>query len=257
MAAIVIPAARRHTSSVIVMHGLGDRSFLADMWKGKFDETAFIFPNAPEIPISVQMFARSFLALIPPHSTIPIMDVKLTVLISQMSFDDIQQNEDEAGITRSQAYIHSLIAKEIEKGIPSERIVLGGFSQGGAMSLMSGVTAPTRLGGIFGLSCYLLLRGKLREMIPSENPNKQTPIFMGHGDADPVVRYEWGQATSKVLQEWGWNVDFKTYKGLPHSAAPQEINDLERYIKERVPDLGDKPLPFQGMTAARCSEHWI
>jgi hypothetical protein len=60
---------------------------------------------------------------------------------------------------------------------------------------------------------------------------------MGHGDADPVVRYEWGQGTAKVLQEWGWNVDFKTYKGLPHSAAPQEINDLERYIKERIPDL--------------------
>ena len=89
-----------------------------------------------------------------------------------MSFDDIQQHEDEAGITRSQAYVHSLIAKEIEKGIPSERIVLGGFSQGGAMSLMSGVTAPTRLGGIFGLSCYLLLRGKLRDMVPSESPNK-------------------------------------------------------------------------------------
>ncbi|KAI4842469.1 Phospholipase/carboxylesterase [Aureobasidium sp. EXF-8845] len=213
MAAIVLPAARRHTSTVIVMHGLGDRSFLADMWKGKFEETSFIFPNAPEIPISV------------------------------MSFDDIQQHEDEAGITRSQQYVHSLIAKEIEKGIPSERIVLGGFSQGGAMSLMSGVTAPTRLGGIFGLSCYLLLRGKLRDMVPSESPNKQTPIFMGHGDADPVVRYEWGQGTAKVLQEWGWNVDFKTYKGLPHSAAPQEINDLERYIKERIPDLGDKPLP--------------
>lgn len=75
------------------------------------------------------------------------------------------------------------------------------------------------------------------------NLRQQTPIFMGHGDADPVVRYEWGQTTAKTLQEWGWNVDFKTYKGLPHSAAPQEINDLERYIKERVPDLGDKPLP--------------
>jgi predicted esterase len=81
-----------------------------------------------------------------------------------MSFDDIQQHEDEAGITRSQQYVHSLIAKE--------RIVLGGFSQGGAMSLISGVTAPTRLGGIFGLSCYLLLRGKLRDMVPSESPNK-------------------------------------------------------------------------------------
>jgi predicted esterase len=93
-----------------------------------------------------------------------------------MSFDDIQQHEDEAGITRSQQYVHSLIAKEIEKGIPSERIVLGGFSQGGAMSLMSGVTAPTRLGGIFGLSCYLLLRGKLRDMVPSESPNKVLTI---------------------------------------------------------------------------------
>jgi predicted esterase len=183
----------------------------------------------------------------------------------QMSFDDIAQHEDETGIIKSQAYIHGLIAKEIEKGIPSERIVLGGFSQGGAMSNMSGVTAPTRLGGIFGLSCYLLLRGKIRDLIPSENPNKvsvyrtcltirlsttyplekqqQTPIFMGHGDADPVVRYQWGQTTAKTLQEWGWNVDFRTYKGLPHSAAPEEINDLERYIKARVPDLGDKPLP--------------
>ncbi|KAI5221797.1 Phospholipase/carboxylesterase [Aureobasidium subglaciale] len=200
------------------------------MWKGKFDETSFIFPNAPEIPISVNMGMR-----------MPGVNTVLTTL--QMSFDDIQQHEDEAGITRSQAYIHSLIAKEIEKGIPSERIVLGGFSQGGAMSIMSGVTAPSRLGGVFGLSCYLLLRGKIRDMIPSENPNKQTPIFMGHGDADPVVRYQWGQATAQTLQEWGWNVDFKTYKGLPHSAAPQEINDLERYIKARVPDLGDKPLP--------------
>ncbi|CAD0098846.1 unnamed protein product, partial [Aureobasidium mustum] len=210
MAAIVLPAARRHTSTVIVMHGLGDRSFLADMWKGKFEETSFIFPNAPEIPISV------------------------------MSFDDIQQHEDEAGITRSQAYIHS---PDRQGRLRRASLLSASFSVGGAMSLMSGVTAPSRLGGIFGLSCYLLLRGKLRDMIPSENPNKQTPIFMGHGDADPVVRYEWGQATAKTLQEWGWNVDFKTYKGLPHSAAPQEINDLERYIKERVPDLGDKPLP--------------
>ncbi|KAI4839198.1 Phospholipase/carboxylesterase [Aureobasidium sp. EXF-8845] len=225
------------------------------MWKGKFEETSFIFPNAPEIPISVNMGMRMpgwYDIVRPRNSANPPMIITaykicnrhiLIEFAKQMSFDDIQQHEDEAGITRSQQYVHSLIAKEIEKGIPSERIVLGGFSQGGAMSLMSGVTAPTRLGGIFGLSCYLLLRGKLRDMVPSESPNKQTPIFMGHGDADPVVRYEWGQGTAKVLQEWGWNVDFKTYKGLPHSAAPQEINDLERYIKERIPDLGDKPLP--------------
>lgn len=86
--------------------------------------------------------------------------------------DDIKLNEDESGIVKSQAYFHSLIAGEIEKGIPSERIVLGGFSQGGAMSIFSGVTCPTRLGGIFGLSCYLLLQGKVKNMVPENNPNK-------------------------------------------------------------------------------------
>lgn len=89
-----------------------------------------------------------------------------------MSFDDIQQREDETGIKRSQSYFHSLIAAEIEKGIPSDRIVLGGFSQGGAMSLLAGTTCPTKLGGIFGLSCYLLLQGKIRDMVPKDNPNK-------------------------------------------------------------------------------------
>jgi predicted esterase len=150
------------------------------------------------------------------------------------------RSDDEAGILRSQKVFHTLIADEIAAGIPSERIVLGGFSQGGAMSLLSGVTAPTKLGGIFGLSCYLLLREKLQELVPADSPNKATPIFMGHGDADPVVKYTWGQMTAEKLQQWGWNVDFKTYKGLPHSAAPEEIRDLEVYLQSRIPEVGEK-----------------
>lgn len=129
-----------------------------------------------------------------------------------MGFNDIASREDEPGILKSQKYLHSLIQAETnEKGIPPSRIVLGGFSQGGAMSLFSGITYPQKLGGIFGLSCYMLLRGKIRDMIPAENPNKDTPIFMGHGDADPIVRYEWGQQTAEGLKEWGYQVDFRTY----------------------------------------------
>lgn len=79
------------------------------------------------------------------------------------------------------------------------------------MALLSGVTCPAKLGGIFGLSCYLLLQGKIREMVPAENPNKETKIFMGHGDADQVVQYRWGKTTAERLKEWGWNVDFRTY----------------------------------------------
>ena len=203
-----------------------DRAFLAEQFRDeeKFPQTKFIFPNAPSIPITLNAGMR-----MPGWYD-----------ITDLSSDLGNRTEDEAGIVKSQKVFHSLIAEEIKAGIPSERIVLGGFSQGGAMSLRAGVTCPTKLGGIFGLSCYLLLQGKIREMVPKENPNKETKIFMGHGDSDPLVRYAWGQKTAETLKEWGWNVELKTYKGLQHSASPQEIDDLERYIAERVPELKDE-----------------
>ncbi len=203
-----------------------DRAFLAEQFRDeeKFPQTKFIFPNAPSIPITLNAGMR-----MPGWYD-----------ITDLSSDLGNRTEDEAGIVKSQKVFHSLIAEEIKAGIPSERIVLGGFSQGGAMSLLAGVTCPTKLGGIFGLSCYLLLQGKIREMVPKENPNKETKIFMGHGDSDPLVRYAWGQKTAETLKEWGWNVELKTYKGLQHSASPQEIDDLERYIAERVPELKDE-----------------
>ena len=199
--------------------------FLADQWRqeSKFPETKFIFPNAPQIPISINMGMR-----MPGWYDIT-------------DFGDLaNRSEDEEGIKKSQQVFHSLIADEIKNGIESERIVLGGFSQGGAMSLMSGITCPTKLGGIFGLSCYLLLQSKVKDMVPSDAPNQKTPIFMGHGDADPLVKVQWGQATAQKLKDWGYEVELKTYRGLPHSAAPQEIDDLEEYLKKRIPDKGEK-----------------
>ena len=156
-------------------------------------------------------------------------------------FGDLaNRSDDEAGIVRSQKVFHTLIADEIKAGIPTERIVLGGFSQGGAMSLLAGITCPSKLGGIYALSSYLVLQGKVQSMVPKDNPNKETKIFMGHGDADPIVKYQWGQMTAEKLKGWGWDVEFKTYRNLPHSASPTEIDDLEVYLKQRIPDLGDK-----------------
>ncbi|KXT00262.1 hypothetical protein AC578_1227 [Pseudocercospora eumusae] len=227
--ALVVEAVKRHTSTVIVAHGLGDSGagwyFLAEEFRRKslFPETKFVFPNAPNIPITVNG------------------GMSMPGWYDIADFGDLaNRSEDEAGILRSQKVFHTLIEDEIKAGIPTERIVLGGFSQGGAMSLMAGITNPTKLGGIFGLSCYLVLQGKIRELVPKDSPNQQTPIFMGHGDADPVVRYAWGKATADTLKEWGWNVDFRTYKNLPHSAAPQEIQDLAQYLQKQIPDLGDK-----------------
>lgn len=91
-------------------------------------------------------------------------------------------------------------------------MILGGFSQGGALSLFTGVTLKDKIAGVIGLSSYLLLGEKAKEMIPEDGPNKNTPFFMGHGDSDPLVKYEWGQSTAKALKEWGFKVDFRTYK---------------------------------------------
>jgi predicted esterase len=122
------------------------------------------------------------------------------------------REEDEEGIVKSRDYFHALIDQEIEKGIPANRIVIGGFSQGGAMSLLSGVTYKDQLGGIFGLSCYLLLQKKIKDMIPDSNPNQNLPIFMGHGDADPVVAHKFGKMSADELTNHGYKVDFRTYK---------------------------------------------
>ena len=155
-------------------------------------------------------------------------------------FDDLKLRNDEVGIRRSQGYLHGLIDKEIAAGIPSDRIVLGGFSQGGAMAIFSGITASKKLGGIVGLSCYLLMHDKFLQSIPDGNPNKDTPIFMGHGDRDPLVLPAWGQETRDVLVKEGWKVDLKMYRGLQHSADPDEIDDVEKYLNQQIPPIGDK-----------------
>ncbi|KAG9239492.1 acyl-protein thioesteras-like protein [Amylocarpus encephaloides] len=225
---LIIPAVAKHTATVIMAHGLGDSGAgwvsLAENWRRreKFSEVKFIFPNAPNIPITVNFG----------------MEMPGWYDITQ--FQDLSGGQDEVGILRSNQYFHGLIKTEIDAGIPSERIVLGGFSQGGAMSIFSGITAPTKLGGIFGLSCYLLLHNKIKDHLPAENPNKETPIFMGHGDRDPLVLPEWGRKTAEVLKGEGWNVDLKFYKGLQHSADPDEIDDVEKYLNARIPAVGDK-----------------
>lgn len=108
------------------------------------------------------------------------------------------------------------------------------------MALFSGITAPQKLGGIFGLSCYLLLHNKLKTFIPTDRPNVETPILMGHGDSDSMVKPEWGRISAEKLREEGYKVELKVYRGLEHSAAPEEIDDVEAYLNQRIPAVGDK-----------------
>lgn len=82
------------------------------------------------------------------------------------------------------------------------------------MSVFSGLTSRHKLGGIFGLSCYMLLHNKIQSFIPPDNANLQTPIFMGHGDSDPLVKPQWAEQTSKILKDWGYKVDLKMYRSV-------------------------------------------
>ncbi|KAF1949240.1 acyl-protein thioesterase 1 [Byssothecium circinans] len=225
---IVVPALKCHTATVIVAHGLGDSGagwlFLAENWRrrSKFEEVAFIFPHAPQIPITINM------------------GMKMPGWYDIKSLNDLaSREEDEEGILKSRDYFHSLIDAEVAKGIPANRVVVGGFSQGGAMALLSGVTYKSQLGGIFGLSCYLLLQQKIKEMIPADSPNQRTPIFMGHGDADQVVAHKFGKSSADELVKQGYKVDFRTYENLVHSADPEEIDHLEAYLDQQIPSLGD------------------
>lgn len=129
-----------------------------------------------------------------------------------MGFAELQQDEDESGILKSRDYFNSLIKEEMDKGIDPSRIVLGGFSQGGAISIFTGITNTHKLGGVFGLSCYLLLSGKLKEFFPDgELANQNTPFFLAHGEDDEVVKFEFGDLTQKRLKALGFNVEFHSY----------------------------------------------
>jgi lysophospholipase I len=105
-----------------------------------------------------------------------------------------------------------MIQKEIDAGIPADRIVIGGFSQGGAMSLFSGLTAKAKLGGIVALSSYLLLSLKFADLVTKPEFNKETPIFMAHGDSDQVVNTELGKKSYELLKGMGYNATMKIYK---------------------------------------------
>ncbi|KAL8969346.1 MAG: hypothetical protein Q9183_002039 [Haloplaca sp. 2 TL-2023] len=204
---------------------------MAENWRrrGKFEEVAFIFPNAPQIPITVNfgMQMPGWYDIVRPGTP-------------NIAFNDLAQSQDQPGILRSRDYFHSLIKAEIDKGIPSSRIVLGGFSQGGSISIFAGLTSPFPLSGIFGLSSYALLPASLPEIVTPalRSANSSTPIFMGHGDKDPLVKIEWGMETAKIVKKLGWKVDFRVYKGLEHNADPKEMDDLEEWLQGRLPSQG-------------------
>ncbi|KXS12010.1 putative acyl-protein thioesterase [Gonapodya prolifera JEL478] len=212
---LVIPAKIAHTATVLILHGLGDSGHgwapIATALAPLLPHVKFVLPHAAVRPITINQGMR-----MPGWYDIS-------------SFDFDRRSEDEAGLSESVKQIEELIQDEIASGITADRIVLGGFSQGAAMSLLTTLTTSTKLAGAFAMSGYLPLATKFPA---AANPaNKQTPIALFHGTDDEVVLMRHGKTTYDALVGWGYKVTWKEYDGMGHSASEEEVADLARFLK--------------------------
>ena len=145
---------------------------------------------------------------------------------------DLLRREDEKGIRASQQQVEALIEREVERGVPRSRIVLAGFSQGGAIALQTGLRQVQPLAAIIALSCYLPLADNFaRERVAA---NARVPIFMAHGTSDPVVPLARGTASREALVAAGHHVEWHQYP-MPHSVNEQEIRDIAAFLKRVLP----------------------
>jgi phospholipase/carboxylesterase len=210
--ALEIESAPSPTGAVIWLHGLGADGYdfvdIVPMLGLKTNPTRFVFPHAPMRPVTINGGAvmRAW------------YDVR---------GDAGVRREDEAGVRESQQQIEALIAREKTRRIPAGRIVLAGFSQGGAMALQTGLRHPERLAGIMALSCFLPLTDKVAaEAAPA---NREVPIFMAHGTSDPLIPLARARQANDLLTSLGYRIEWREYP-IPHSVSPAEIRDVSAWL---------------------------
>ncbi|KAI9254684.1 Phospholipase/carboxylesterase/thioesterase [Sporodiniella umbellata] len=220
LTSVVISAKAKQTATVLWFHGLGDSgagwAFLGEQLSSAFPHVKWIFPNAPSIPITLNGSYR-----MPGWFDLTGLD--------KSSLKD----EDEKGMLSSLRSVSQFIRDEVDNGIPANRIAVGGFSQGCVLSLLTGLTSEYKLAGIIGCSGWLALANKISSM--ASEANKKTPILMCHGNQDPVVRFEYGKESAEKLQSLNYDVTFKNYPGLAHSADPKEIQDIAHFLNTVLP----------------------
>jgi phospholipase/carboxylesterase len=199
--------------SVIWMHGLG-----ADGWD--------FVPIVRELPLPEDLQLR----FIFPHA--PVRSVTINNGYEMRAWYDIKMQDisrvpDEAGIRESQAHVEALIAREAQRGIAAEKVVLAGFSQGGAITLQAGLRHRDRLAGLVALSTYLPLEESLDK--EASAANKRTPIFMAHGTQDPVIPVQLADASRRALEGRGYHVEWQTWP-MPHSVCAEEVEALGQFL---------------------------
>lgn len=202
------------TAAVIVLHGLGADGndfvpVVEELDLSGLGTVRFVFPHAPIRPVTVN---NGY----PMRAWYDIFGV------------DLVRREDEAGLRASQAQVEALIERELARGIDPSRLVLMGFSQGCAMTLMTGLRQPRRLAGLIGLSGYLPLAATTAA--ERSEASRDVPVFLAHGTFDGVVSMARGAASRDLLVSLGHAVEWHEYP-MPHSVVPEEIDDIGRFLR--------------------------
>jgi phospholipase/carboxylesterase len=210
---IVIETGPSPVATVVVLHGLGADGndfvpFTEELDLRDIGPVRYVFPHAPVIPVTINngMRMRAWYDILGP---------------------DLARREDEAGLRRSLARIEALLARERERGIASARTVLAGFSQGCAVALLTGLRQHERLAGIVGMSGYLPLASTTAG--ERSDGNALTPIFLAHGQQDPVVDIARGRGSRDMLRALGYDVQWHEYP-MGHSVCLEEIAELNRWL---------------------------
>jgi len=211
--AITIETGADPDASVIWMHGLGDdgkgwSEVVPALNLPQSLAVRFIFPHAPVIAVTINNGMR----------------MRAWYDIRQAN---LSERADLEGVRTSQAHVDALIAREVSRGIAARRVILAGFSQGGAIALYAGVRYAERLGGVIGLSTYLV--GFDRVAAEASAANRDVPIFMAHGTLDGVVQLAWAERSRDALRAGGWDVEWHTYP-IEHSAVIDEIVLAGKFI---------------------------
>ncbi len=208
-------------AAVVLMHGLGAdghdfESLVPELRLPPSPPIRWVFPHAPVRPVTISGGARM-------RAWYDIVGL------------DRRAPEDEAGIRDASRAVLDLVRRERERGIAADRIVVAGFSQGGAIALFSALRGPERLAGVAALSTYLPLAATLeKEAHPA---NAAVPIFMAHGTFDPVVPLPLGEGARDLLRARGLDVEWHTYP-MPHGVCADEAADLRGWLLRALPARG-------------------
>ena len=202
--------------TIIWMHGLGADcwdfvSIVKELGLPSDLPLRFIFPQAPSRPITIN-------------------NGQIMPGWYDISMAELQRKPDEAGVRQSQAAIDELIAREIGRGVPADKIILAGFSQGGAIALQTGLRYREALGGIMALSTYLTLDDSLAAEATIANAN--IPIFMAHGSEDQLIPLALAQSSRDKMAARGYKIDWHEYP-MPHSVCMEEIGEIGVWIQAR------------------------